>query len=347
MIVTNTNGYTHYLGMAWPNPSKQSCPTLRRAQIIKLLLFGVLALVINGYRNMQYVGVDKGTEKVEPIRGTTSNSTHNPNCALLFFGLVKAENVTIQSIRDNVIGANADCDVFAHTYNVTNVTNSRNGEYGVRVRPEHIYRLTDHVVMDTDDEFHAVRNVTYYRQFFPPKGSGWLYPTSMDNMIKQWHSIERVWVLMESFGRTYDRTYDRVGIFRVDANYIHPISIRYGNAVIPYFMAWKMADGGFKMLNDRMFYGSYKHARLWATTRFDQVETYLRDKSTPDYLHSERFVAWLLRNITVDLRALCMRRVRATGQIKETDCLSHEQMLHYVELYEEMKQKYNAAVLQP
>ena len=48
-----------------------------------------------------------------------------------------------------------------------------------------------------------------------------MYPNSMDNMIREWHSIERVWDLMLASARSYTR----VGLFRLDSVLTRPIAL--------------------------------------------------------------------------------------------------------------------------
>jgi hypothetical protein len=62
------------------------------------------------------------------------------------------------------------------------------------------------------DEFQRLRNLTYFRQFFP-EPSAWEYPVSMDNMIRQWHIIEGGWKLLEKYEKKTASRYDRIGFF--------------------------------------------------------------------------------------------------------------------------------------
>ena len=117
----------------------------------------------------------------------------------------------------------------------------------------------------------------------------WEYPTSMDNMIRQWHSIEQVWFKMEAYEANirHGRLYERVGLFRSDVYYTHPISIcnnatattnnisstnEKQDAVIPSMMYESILWGGF---NERLFYGKRKYAKHWATKRFSSVNSYI------------------------------------------------------------------------
>ena len=51
------------------------------------------------------------------------------SCALLFFGLPKEfKSTVLPSIRTHVLAVNRGCDVCAHTYNLSETSNPRNGE---------------------------------------------------------------------------------------------------------------------------------------------------------------------------------------------------------------------------
>ena len=73
--------------------------------------------------------------------------------------------------------------------------------------------LTDNVLMDDDASFERARPDRLEWRKFHPHGHDWVFPNSIDNVIKEWHSIESVWRLMEARGNTYSR----VGLFRLDS----------------------------------------------------------------------------------------------------------------------------------
>lgn len=158
--------------------------------------------------------------------------------------------------------------MFVHTYNVTKVVGSRAGEDGdgsININDvylllgKHKEGINGHLVMDTDGQFKQQYDLKHYRKLIPTP-SAWK-PDSMDNMIRQWHSIERV--------------------FRPDVLYTHSISITdpIEKAVIPKMMYKQTKWGG---INDRMFYGAREFASIWATERFSTVDSYLSyQKSNP------------------------------------------------------------------
>jgi hypothetical protein len=210
-------------------------------------------------------------------------------CALLFFGIGrKFKDVSYPSIKTNILDINPDCDIFVHTYDIKEAQGSRIGEGegdatgtgtsegSTSINSKELFLLVngnnggnkdDGAILDgkikfeTESDFARQRNYKKYRNYFP-KSSAWEFPSSMDNMIRQWHSIAGVWRLMRIKETQIHKRYDRVGLFRPDVFYTHPISIMGDNnnatenehAVIPSMMYYCTRWCGY---NDRMFYGKY------------------------------------------------------------------------------------------
>jgi len=137
-------------------------------------------------------------------------------------------------------------------------------------------------------------------------------------MVKQWHSIERVWNLMLQA----DRNYTQVGLFRSDVFYTNPINIFDGDAVIPQMASCPV--------NDRMFYGKFEYAKIWATHRFRNVPGYLeraanglQNSFARGKLHSEFFMRDGVLHampVKVQRKDICFFRVRGTGAVLTRDC---------------------------
>jgi len=162
-------------------------------------------------------------------------------CALLFFGLAKQfRSIVSPSIQKYIleVSENGRRDIFVHNYNVTESNNPRAGEQNTTIDPTEIYDLTksENIVMETVDELLRQRDMEYYAHsdFQPDERLGWDH-TALENMYKQWHSIERVWDRMEEEEVHRGIEYDRVGLFRSDVRYRTPIDIFDGDAVIPRF----------------------------------------------------------------------------------------------------------------
>jgi hypothetical protein len=291
---------------------------------------------------------------------TTSSTSRSINdtepCALLFFGLVKEFKSTIfPSIDTSILELNRHCDVYLHTYNLTHMPiNNRSSESEpVLLDVSEALLLTsdtDHVMFEPISSFHKQRDgilnhtkLNFHRQSWGD------CCTSHENMIKQWHSIQQVWNLMKKNERqilmnvmnhtekTIDSQhlhyYKQVGLFRTDVYYPSPIHIFDSNAAIANFSHYY----GF---NDRMFYGNYKYAEIWASKRFEFVRIFEskyivktnRTLTTDEWLalgkkmdgyHSETFLKHLLDHyeVPIEKKDKCVMRVRSGPRIKVGDCV--------------------------
>mmetsp|Transcript_24966 Transcript_24966/g.53836 ORF Transcript_24966/g.53836 Transcript_24966/m.53836 type:complete len:683 (+) Transcript_24966:125-2173(+) len=242
-------------------------------------------------------------------------------CAILFFGLGRSfKDIAFPSIKTHVLDANPTCEVFVHTY----ATADTNASDMI------LLSNRSNIIIETVAEVDEQHDFEYFRTLLPSQSSGWKYPSSMDNMIRQWHSIARAWQTMENYeDNTLHKHFHRVGLFRMDVIYTHPIRVNDTTevAVIPTMMykPKKKKWGGY---NDRMFYGKRKYAKLWATERFNSVEPYLEwVYNKPDRLkglHSETFMEFLLttqnKHIPLTIKDICFNRVRSSGEILTHDC---------------------------
>ena len=170
------------------------------------------------------------------------------------------------------------------------------------MNPLEVYSMTNNVQFDTLDSVSKAIDFEYYHKNYVQKDG--VFPWSMDNSLKQWYSIQKVWDSMTT-------NYERIGLFRLDVLYTEPIVIQNGDAVIPDFLHF---DG----LNDRAFYGLYKWANQWATARFKKLAIRSKQENIYD-MHAETFVKYLMRDVPIELKPMCFKRVRATGEIKN-DC---------------------------
>jgi hypothetical protein len=116
--------------------------------------------------------------------------------------------------------------------------------------------------------------------------------------------------------------YDQVGLFRLDVQYIDPIRISDGVAVVPH---WGWPPGS---MNDRMFYGRYSFAKVWATGRFKLFNrfSYFRrqgfEKLFDQRLTPERYAKYVMRHVSLTTTDACFRRVNVDGTINQDDCLN-------------------------
>ena len=266
----------------------------------------ILHLAGKGKKDRDTLGLKYSATVKEGVTSTLETpqmSNTVRECALLFFGLAKHFNdIVYPSIQKYILNINPDCDVYAHTYDIKEITNPRNKEDHTPVNPLEVYSMTDNVILDTLESVSKAIDFDYYHKHYKQKGG--VFPYSMDNSLKQWFSIQRVWESMPS-------KYKRVGLFRLDVLYTEPVNIQNGDAVIPDFHHW----GG---LNDRGFYGLYKWAGQWATNRLKKLA--IRSKQDNIYdMNAEHFMKYMMRDVPVELKPMCFNRVRATGKIKN-DC---------------------------
>jgi hypothetical protein len=279
-----------------------------------------------------------------------------PRCALLFFGLPRGyERIVLPSAVKNVLIPNSkyNCDVYAHSMTVQKEEAGRSGRGGT-IDFNSIFLLEDrvrevaanftgripHVAITIDSEehfwkthkaeiqkFRDTKDVDGSLLYFPWLTNSYQYPISMDNMVKQWHSIETVWHLMEEESKRLHVSYDRIAMLRSDVFYATPIDIYQTNkthtsnrdAVLPGFAMYPV--------NDRMIYGPYDAVKIWATERFQRIDDHVQKVQPGIGMHSERF---LNGSILPAIREsgtkvvinpdICFFRVRADETIWISDC---------------------------
>ena len=252
------------------------------------------------------------------------------HCAILFFGLTKEfTNLVYPSIQRNILEVNggSDCDIYVHTYNITNVPyNPRSLEVnGSEVHIDEVFTMTENVSLTSMEEFWQVRGdfVERTKQYYHKKWGQCCI--SHTNMIKQWHSIHKVWELMREGERKIMNSadgvyYDQIGMFRLDTYFPTPISIFEHDAGVADF---KHSNG----LNDRLFYGKRENVEAWADRFGFQEEfesKYMDDKWR---YHSETYVGELMKSRNVDVTKnsnLCTWRVRSGMKVMLNECYVSE-----------------------
>jgi hypothetical protein len=277
-------------------------------------------------------------------------------CALNLFGLPRSfQDLVLPALTQNVIVPNIqyDCDYFVHTYNVTYEPPSRSGQGGPII-PETVFLLRDTVhriasqagrpqlphvgfTFSTEEEFelkHAELLAKIRRRGgknrYTWKKDGFTLDTNV-NVIKMWHSVSSVWDLMKTYASFGPIRYDRVAMLRSDVVFVTPIDIfrSASDGMFDTFNNHSVIPGFAQCpVNDRMFYGPYKAAEIWAAGRFPRLYDYIHRLWRP--LHPERFLKIALLpairalSISVDEDpALCFWRARADKSIW-VDCGDHE-----------------------
>lgn len=211
------------------------------------------------------------------------------------------------------------------------------------------YRDDTTTIMTTED---GGTNVTT-RTYFPWAAKSYTN-TSLENIVKQWHSIECVFKLMDFTAIIQKLSYSRVGMFRSDALFVTPIdiasfginnsingdddrddrteSMQNNTMMIPrydinnhYYVTPSFA---MNPVNDRIVYGPYEAVKVWATKRFDLIEESAKLQTNPGYtMHSERFLNSTVFPAIKKLgyeqitnRDICFLRTRADETALLNDC---------------------------
>jgi hypothetical protein len=301
------------------------------------------------------------------VRGTSTTS-----CAILFFGLPRSyKRYVLPSIIRNIIVPNLqyNCDYYVHYYQIDWEEAGRSGHAG-EINPDAILLLEAAMqqihnetmsnetrgissfgivpqvlfISDTNTTFWKARGnlVEKYRTtkrkdgnylYYPYREPNYFYPTTMDNIVKQWHSIDAVWKKMEQRAIERNKVYGRVAMLRNDVIYINPIDVFRINSsaidinnefvTIPGWAGWP--------INDRMVSGPFNAVKVWATERFSRLDKYVRANkiARAGYgMHPERFLnGEIIPHITKNLgykldlaKRFCFVRVRADGAIWIDDC---------------------------
>lgn len=289
-------------------------------------------------------------------------STDNERCAILLFGLPRSfRELVLPSMEKNLIGPNAhyNCDFFVHYFHRTEEPQGRLNKGGA-MDPSEILLLEEAVQTafatdirkanhqkpviefhaETEETFWAARNETVQRYrttkgadgkylYFPWKAKSYEYPTSLNNIVKQWHSINGAWDLMEKSAAERGVQYTRVGMFRSDALYVTPVDL-YQTEIGTYDAINNqaiLAPFGAMPVNDRMFYGPFEAVEIWATQRFSFLESYVHTCIQGWAMHSEKFLDGAILPAIRDLGIaivvnpdICFLRTRVDLSVLETDC---------------------------
>jgi hypothetical protein len=280
------------------------------------------------------------------------------SCAICFFGLPRSfQLLVLPSIVQNVLKPNQKstnrCDIYLHYYKIDSEGKSRSSVGGTLI--EQLYNQDSNekhqhntvhlsIVSDNEASFQQQRGqqLQKYMTAKGPDGKPLYYPwmaksydkNSITNMIKQWHSISQVWSAMEHGAMMLQRNYTRVAMLRNDVVYVTPFDIyQVSNTtrddanqlvVVPNWARFP--------INDRMVYGPHTAVKIWATERFERLETHVRTYSEPGYgLHSERFLNHSIfppiRDLGYTVTAnpeLCFFRARADGTAWINDCATRD-----------------------
>jgi hypothetical protein len=283
-------------------------------------------------------------------------STARGRCAINLFVLPRSfQSLVLPSLVQNVLSPNSlyQCDYFVHYYFLTYEEAGRSG-LGGRIDPDEIL-LLEQAVRDVSpnsvisfrfdheqafwdkyqpfiDKIRTANDTDGRYLYFPWRDTSYVYPQTLDNIVKMWHSIESAWEVMTKHELETSLRYDRVAVLRSDVVYVTPIDFFQVNwrlindsdrvAVVPAF--------GRYPVNDRMIVGPREAVEIWAAQRFNRLETHIKfvQENHPGWgMHSERFIKWTINPAIRDSNTtivedgnICFFRVRADETVKINDC---------------------------
>jgi hypothetical protein len=210
---------------------------------------------------------------VGSINGVSDGFTPlEQRCAINFFGLPRAfESLVLPSLVRNVLGPNAanNCDYFVHFYYLKEEASGRSGNGGT-INPEEVYLLKDEVLKlqqggrSPTVKFTVTHEADFWKQYQPlldkihntkDENGNYLYfpwqektykNTTVNNVIKMWHSIQESYNLMEQNAIDEHVEYTQVAVLRQDVLYMTPIDVyEYAashQVVVPGFAKWPVSD---------------------------------------------------------------------------------------------------------
>jgi len=288
-----------------------------------------------------------------PTKNAQQQQQQEQRCAINFFGLPRAfDSLVLPSIVKNVILPNPGCDYYVHYYHKTEEESGRSGSGG-SIDPTEILHLKDAVLQeahrrgatplptveftfDTEEDFwkeytpliEKIRTTKVDGKYlyFPWKARTYKHPTTTDNIVKMWHSIQSSFQLMERNAAASGIGYTTVAMLRSDVVYVTPIEIHDapGSSVVT------IPNFGKHPISDRIIYGPAAAVKIWATERFARLEQHVQyvQKNDPGWgMHSERFlhisIFPAIRDQHYNIRqhpTLCFLRARADGTVWISDC---------------------------
>ena len=263
--------------------------------------------------------------KVSPVNRSSFFRTDYDRCALNFYGLPRSFlHMTLPSVIENILIPNLpyDCDIYVHYHYKEAEAQSRSGDGG-KLNPNEIFLLEEamrqvgaHVLGATyrpiirfanytDEEFwktHGAllnRTRTTFddlgRNIYLPRPDPSYTNEVTDNIIRMWHSQQKVFELMDETAQELEINYTRVAMFRSDVFFLTRIDIlENGEGGIDYENRKAVFPGFAKSpTNDRMVVGPYQGVRQWAIKRFILLNSHLVANTRISQkwgMHSEMFV---------------------------------------------------------
>ena len=243
--------------------------------------------------------------------------------AICFYGICRSLQYTMPSITRHILNIlkkrNIDYRIFCHTYNISNINNSRSGEADV-------YQIDSQEVFDQE----------FSDKFLEIKKYGDAWNTNFENtlnLIRQLNSLKIVTKLWQDD----DNEYNACLYLRPDLEYLDPININIIEQLISktiYTPSWHQYP-----LNDRFAYGTPEAMAVYGNRMDDMLEfctepidnilpacmKYIPQKLWHNKqtrpLHSESLLLYTLNKNNVRRMLMPQRavRVRANGEKKIKD----------------------------
>jgi hypothetical protein len=338
------------------SPTSLGAALLVSAFMSALLQLRITKYIIDPHESPQQEDLDSFRSIQKSPSNEEAISTKTAKCAINLFGLPRAfQSLVLPSLVKNVIQPNAihNCDYFVHYYNLTEETAGRSGGGG-RINPDEIL-LFKQAVQDVSPqsivEFHYDTEEAFWDRYqplinrirttnatdghylyFPWRAKTYKHPITTDNIIKMWHSIQSAWNLMMEHETLTSQPYTRVAMLRSDVVYMTPINVfeisrrkvldNEKAALVPAF--------GRHPVSDRIIVGPRDAVKVWATERFDRLETHVTfvQEHNPGWgMHSEKFLNWTIfpairetGTSIVEDDYLCFFRARADETVWISDC---------------------------
>eukprot|EP00980_Cylindrotheca_fusiformis_P008621 scaffold1830_cov117-Cylindrotheca_fusiformis.AAC.20 len=342
---------------------------MRRNTLNRLLVWFISAslfvvflpfLILPESSSVHLEGIAAPTKLLVVPANIGAGSIRPTACALCFFGLPRSfELLVLPSIVRNILIPNKEnrCDIYLHHYDVKEEKKDRRSGQGGKINSKEVEGLHEAVrkvysneanhphvaiISDTDEEFWRIRgeSIEKYRKakgsdgkylYYPWMARSYSYPRSIDNIVKQWHSIESVWRLMEKNELELGKNYTQVAMMRNDVLFATPFNVyntsrNVKNTNLDYVGVPNWAR---YPINDRMVYGSYEAVKIWSTERFERLESHVLTYEPGYGMHSERFLnhsifpaMQKLGIKVIENPDLCFFRTRADGTAWTSDCVS-------------------------
>jgi len=249
--------------------------------------------------------------------------------AYCFFGIPKIfEKVVGPSISKYLLLEDRQkYHIFVHTYSIDRVTNPRNGEKEDKIDHNEIFSLNP-VAYLVDDRDEVDREQVDLFKKCKTRGDPWNNKyISLQNHLRQLHSINRVYDLAVKYGKDNNINYTKFVFCRLDVQYLRdcqniitgPLDTR--QIILP---NWLYNYSGRPVIrgnqtNDRFGICDGESAAIYAN-RILKIGDFF-DANSKNLLHSETYMKWTLDRYKVNMvyKPIFFNRVRANGKVKE-DC---------------------------